>query len=99
MKKFLATFLMMAMMAIVIPFATASTANAQTTYYRNGRVYQKRSFYQKHRDKVNVALGTGGGALVGGLLGGKKGAIIGGLLGAGGSALYTYKIKPKNRRY
>lgn len=60
---------------------------------------QKRSFWQKHRDKLTVAAGTGGGALIGGLLGGKKGALIGGLAGAGGSALYTYKLRNRNRQY
>jgi hypothetical protein len=58
-----------------------------------------RSFWQKHRDKLTVAMGTGGGALIGGLIGGKKGAAIGGLSGAGGSALYTYKLRKRNRRY
>ncbi|MGH9931435.1 MAG: hypothetical protein ACREA9_19685 [Pyrinomonadaceae bacterium] len=58
-----------------------------------------RSFWQKHRDKLTVAAGTGGGALIGGLIGGKKGAAIGALSGAGGSALYTYKIRNRNRRY
>lgn len=97
MRKILATLLMMAMMAIMIPFAFTTEANAQTRTYRNGRVYtyQKRSFYEKHRDKVNVGIGTGAGAILGGLLGGKKGAVIGALTGAGGGALYTYKIKPK----
>ena len=37
-----------------------------------------------------------GGAVVGGLLGGKKGALIGGLAGAGTGALVTHKQKPKN---
>jgi hypothetical protein len=44
-------------------------------------------------------MGTGGGAIIGGLIGGKKGAAIGALTGAGGSALYTYKIRNRNRRY
>ena len=82
--------------------------NAGRSYARNSssrRVYydyqqpQKRSFWQKHRDKLTVAMGTGGGALVGGLIGGKKGAGIGALAGAGGSALYTYKLRNRNRRY
>ena len=60
---------------------------------------RSRSFWQKHRDKLTVAAGTGGGALLGGLIGGKKGAAIGALGGAGGSALYTYKIRKRNRRY
>jgi hypothetical protein len=64
--------------------------------------YQKpkgRSFWQKHRDKLTVAMGTGAGAIIGGVIGGKKGAAIGALSGAGGSALYTYKIRNRNRRY
>jgi hypothetical protein len=78
------------------------------TVYRNSaprRVYydygqtKGRSFWQKHRDKLTVAMGAGGGALVGGLVGGKKGAAIGALAGGGGSALYTYKLRKRNRNY
>jgi len=78
------------------------------TVYRNSaprRVYydygqtKGRSFWQKHRDKLTVAMGAGGGALVGGLVGGKKGAGIGALAGGGGSALYTYKLRKRNRNY
>jgi hypothetical protein len=74
------------------------SSNSRRVYYD----YQKpkgRSFWQKHRDKLTVAMGTGGGALLGGLIGGKKGAAIGALGGAGGSALYTYKLRNRNRRY
>ena len=46
-----------------------------------------------------MAVGTGAGALLGGLIGGRRGAGIGALAGAGGSALYTYKIRPKQPRY
>ena len=60
---------------------------------------QGRSFWQKHGDKLTVAAGAGGGALIGGLIGGKKGAAIGALSGAGGSALYTYKIRNRSKRY
>jgi hypothetical protein len=83
-------------------------APARRTAYRSSaprRVYydygqtKGRSFWQKHRDKLTVAMGTGGGALLGGLIGGKKGAGIGALAGAGGSALYTYKIRKRNRNY
>jgi hypothetical protein len=59
---------------------------------------RKRSFWSKHRDKLTVAMGAGGGALIGGLIGGKKGAAIGALGGGGGSALYTYKIRNRNNR-
>jgi len=67
--------------------------------YYDYRRPQGRSFWQKHRDKLTVAMGTGGGALLGGLIGGKKGAGIGALAGGGGSALYTYKLRHRSRRY
>lgn len=75
---------------------------AHTTGTRTVSTVQRprsRSFWQKHRDKLTVAMGTGGGAVIGGLIGGKKGAAIGALGGAGGSALYTYKIRNRNKRY
>jgi hypothetical protein len=59
---------------------------------------RKRSFWSKHRDKLTVAMGAGGGALIGGLIGGKKGAAIGALGGGAGSALYTYKIRNRDNR-
>ena len=99
--------------------ATVSTRRAPSrVVYRNSgtsrssRVYydyqpRKRSFWAKHRDKLTVAMGTGAGAAVGGLVGGKKGALIGGkkgaaigaLSGAGGSALWTYKLRNRDRNY
>lgn len=71
---------------------------------RSSRVYydyqpRKRSFWDKHRDKLTVAIGTGAGAAIGGLVGGKKGAAIGALSGAGGSALWTYKLRNRDRQY
>jgi len=86
----------------------ASTSRTRVVYRNAGsnrRVYydygktQGRSFWQKHRDKLTLAMGTGGGALIGGLIGGKKGAAIGALSGLGGSALYTYKLRKRNRSY
>ncbi len=78
----------------------ARTSSPRRVYYDYGQQPRaKRSFWQKHRDKLTVAMGTGGGALVGGLIGGKKGALIGGLAGAGGSALYTYKLRKRTPRY
>lgn len=72
--------------------------NSRRVYY--DQRYRNRSFWDRHRDKLTVAGGTGAGALLGGLAGGKKGAIIGALLGAGGSALYTYKLRDRDgRRY
>jgi hypothetical protein len=72
-------------------------AYANQGYYDNGVYYDyndaNRSFWDRHRDKLTVAIGSGAGAAIGGATGGKKGAVIGALLGAGGSALYTYKIR------
>ena len=48
---------------------------------------------------INMAIGAGGGALAGGLIGGRRGAGLGLLGGLGAGALYTYKLNPKKRRY
>ncbi len=79
--------------------ARASTSRASRQVYYDYQQPRKRSFWQKHRDKLTVAMGAGGGAVVGGLIGGKKGAAIGALAGGGGSALYTYKIRKRDNRY
>jgi len=97
---------MTAMLAVMIPFM-AGTADAQRyvrTVKRNGVTYvsrtnKKPSLYRKHRNLINIGIGTAAGALLGGLIGGKKGALIGAAGGAGGSALYTYKLNPKKTRY
>jgi hypothetical protein len=108
MKRYITSFLMMAMLAVVIPFASATSASAQTRrYYRSAPVYTQQytqpyrrpNVYQRHRNLINIGIGTAAGALIGGLLGGGKGAGIGALVGAGGSALYSYKLNPKTRRY
>src|SRR5256885_8925695 len=90
-------------------YSASSTYSADRAtvrrYYHGRRVYYDygnshgRSFWQKHRDKLTVAMGTGAGALIGGLVGGKRGAGIGMLAGGGGSALYTYKLRHRSRRY
>ncbi len=90
MKKFITALMMMAVLAVMIPL-TASSADAQT--------YRKPSIYRRHRNLINIGIGTGAGAILGGLIGGRRGAGIGALAGAGGSALYTYKLNPKTRRY
>ncbi len=77
---------------------TRSSSSQRRVYY-DYQQPKSRSFWQKHRDKLTVAAGAGGGALLGGLIGGKKGAAIGALAGGGGSALYTYKIRKRSRRY
>ncbi len=89
MKKFIAMFLMMMVMAVAVPLSI----DAQTTRYK------KPSIYRKHRNLINIGIGTGAGALIGALVGGKRGAGWGALAGAGSSAAYTYKINPKRTRY
>jgi len=74
-----------------------SRASSNRVYYNYEP--RRRSFWDKHRDKLTVAMGTGAGAAIGGLIGGGKGAAIGALSGAGGSALYTYKLRKRNRNY
>ena len=101
MKKFLATFVMMAMMAIMLPL-TASAQKRSNRYQRNRaettETYKKPNIYQRHRNLINIGIGAGAGALIGGLTGGKKGALIGAAAGAGGGALYTYVINPKTKK-
>jgi hypothetical protein len=78
----------------------ATQSNQQRAYAgRSYYNYDNRSFWQKHRDKLTVAGGTLGGAILGSLIGGRKGAVIGALAGGGGSALYSYKLRNRNRRY
>ena len=102
MKKIFATLMMIAMIAISVPMLS-STASAQTRRYRSTQAYsttyKRPSFYRRHRNLINIGIGTGAGALIGGLIGGGRGAGWGALAGAGGGALYTYKIKPKRPRY
>jgi hypothetical protein len=107
MKKGLITIV--CLIALMI---TAVPAGAQTRVRRyDGRRYEQRldgrrydgrwdrdrSVWDRHRDKITTAAGAGAGALIGGIVGGKKGAIIGAIAGGGGAALYTYKIRDKNR--
>ena len=61
--------------------------------------YRNRTVWDKHRDKITTVGGAVGGALLGGLIGGKKGAAIGAITGGAGAAVYTYKIRNKNRRF
>jgi hypothetical protein len=105
MKRILATVLSLTLLAALAAPAAAQTRNR----YRRDRVTQSRyydyerrdnrSFWEKHRDKITTAGGALGGAILGGLIGGKKGAAIGAIAGGGGAAVYTYKIRNKNRRW
>ena len=58
--------------------------------------WNDRSVWDRHRDKITTAAGAGAGALLGGIVGGKKGALLGAIVGGGGAALYTYKIRDKH---
>ncbi len=104
MKKFISAFLMMFVLAVMLPLSADAQTYTTKRVYRNGRyttvrVYKKPSFYRRHRNASNIAIGTGAGAVIGAIAGGGKGALIGSAIGAGGSSVYTYKIKPKKRRY
>ena len=75
-------------------------ATRTTNYATRSYVAQRRpSFYRRHRNLINIGIATGAGALVGGLLGGRRGVGLGLLGGAGAGALYTYKLNPKRRYY
>jgi len=98
------------MLTLILFAAIAVPAGAQTRYrqrrdrttqsqYREYEQRDNRSFWEKHRDKITTGGGAVGGAILGGLLGGKKGAVLGAIAGGGGAAVYTYKIRNKDRRY
>jgi len=76
-----------------------STVYDSRAYYDYSDQYRRRSVWDRHRDKLTLAIGTGAGAAIGGLVGGKRGAVIGALSGLGASALYTYKIRKNRIRY
>ncbi len=100
MKKFLATFLTIAMMAIMVPIAVDAQTRNSKRYNRdnNSRQYNQKSTYQKHRNLINIGAGAGVGALIGAIAGGKKGALIGAAVGGGGAAVYSYGINPKDKK-
>jgi hypothetical protein len=74
-------------------------SSSRRVYYDYSNTAHGRTFWQKHRDKLTMGIGTGLGAAIGGLAGGGKGAGIGALAGLGGSALYTYKLRHRSPRY
>ena len=79
-----------ATLGLVLLFAATNTANAQSFGGRTST--REKAAY--------IGGGAAAGALIGGLLGGKKGAVIGGLLGAGGGSGYVYyKGQQEQDRY
>jgi outer membrane lipoprotein SlyB len=106
MKRFFGLIMSLVLLAAAVSPAWAQTSRSRYRRYDNSRQvyydqrYNNRSIWDQSRDKITVAAGTGVGAVIGGLAGGRTGAVIGALLGAGGSALYTYKLRDRNdRRY
>jgi hypothetical protein len=108
MKKYILGLMFAVLMMGTITVMTPVSSQAQTRYVarvvdRNGRVrwvpVKNPSYYRRHRNAINMAVGTGAGAVIGGLIGGGKGAAIGAGVGLGGSALYTYKIRKNKRVY
>jgi hypothetical protein len=111
MKKFLISIMMLLVFAAVLPMSaeacprhrrhrTYASRSYRTTHYRTASYVARRpSFYRRHRNLINIGIATGAGALVGGLIGGRRGVGLGLLGGAGAGALYTYKLNPKRRRY
>src|SRR5256885_16562124 len=90
MKRVLSVLLASLLIMLTLAFAGEPIASAQTTntatVTRHRYQRHKRTFWQKHRDKLTVA-GTGlAGAGIGGLTGGGKGAAIGTPVGAGTAA-------------
>ena len=88
----------MGTLVFVAPSINSGEAFAQTTVRTRYRRH-KRTFWQKHRDKLTVAAGTAIGAGIGAGVGSKKAAAIGAGVGAGSSALYTYKLRKRHRRH
>ena len=115
MKKFIAGLVILFVFAITVPITVDAQTCRSGRNYRSSRnnsrnysnrnyqnrnyVYQRPSFYQRHKNLIDIGIGTGGGALLGGLLRGRRGAGYGALIGAGSGALYTYVLKPKRTRY
>lgn len=77
----------------------ANNSYNRRSYGTQSYVYERPSFYRRHRNLINLGAATGGGALIGALLGGKRGALYGTAIGAGSGALYTYVLNKKQRRY
>ena len=64
MKKYLAAFVMMAMMAVMVPLM-ATDASAQTYRTRTSERYYEeddKNIYDKHRNVINIGIGAGAGA-------------------------------------
>ena len=90
MKKFLIVMLAFFVFAVTLPMSadaqscrrkvrkstTSRTYRNKSSRYavRSYTAQRKPSFYRRHRNLINIGIATGAGALVGGLLGGRRGA-------------------------
>lgn len=72
-----------AILGLALLFAATTTTNAQSWRYRD------RDRFSKGEKAAVIGGSAAAGAVLGGLLGGKKGAILGGILGAGGGTGYV----------
>ncbi|PYT01352.1 MAG: hypothetical protein DMF63_00430 [Acidobacteria bacterium] len=112
MKKFLVSAMMFLIFAVGLPLSMEAHAcprhrrsrarvsrNYSSRYATAGYAANRPSFYRRHRNLINMGIAAGGGALIGGLIGGRRGVGLGLLGGAGAGALYTYKLNPKRRYY
>ena len=68
-KRSVISFLMFLMLAVMMPLATATTADAQTRRYRTRTAryyyYKKPNVYRRHRKAFNIGGGALGGAIIG----------------------------------
>ena len=99
MKRVLSVLLLILTLTFVAgPIASAQTVTTTRTVTRHRYYRHKRTFWQKHRDKLTVVGAGAAGAGIGAIAGGKKGAAIGTAVGAGSGAVYTYGIRKRHRR-
>ena len=84
---------------VAVRFTRITPAGDDTRYTMQTRSWAAVAPATKKKDALTIGVPAAGGAVVGGLVKGKKGAGIGALVGAGSGALYTYKIRKRHRHY
>src|SRR5262249_5492306 len=71
---------------VSLRFDSVTQADSEERYTIRADAIERTAAATKKKDAVKVGLPAVGGAVVGGLLGGKKGALIGGAAGGGAGA-------------